>query len=47
MITNPLPVENFAVTYYQTLQEIPGPMLPEKLAGGKNSKFYIKNCKTS
>ena len=44
LITNPLPLENCAVTYHQTLKEIPGFMVPENLAGGKTQKI-LKNCK--
>ena len=29
---------NYAITYYQVLDEVPGPMAPEKFAGEKFSE---------
>ena len=39
MITIPLPLKNYAAAYYQTFEEVPGPLVPEKIRNEKKQIF--------
>ena len=42
---HPVNSRNYAAGYYQTLEEFPGPLLPEKIEKWKNCKYFEKFLK--
>ena len=39
VVHNPIIFKNYAAAYYQTLEEVPGPLLPEKAQKQKNCRL--------
>ena len=41
---HPINSRNYATAYYQTLEEVPGPVLPEKTQKNEKIANILKNC---